>query len=221
MPFRLLKAPDDEGYYVQNIHTRHRYSSEPISFEKAEAQMRILNNVMHKEEAHIGHKKEMKTTHREHVLKKLGLDPHKHHSIEELAKASGILHHVLQEVYNRGIGAYKTNPTSVRMKGTFEKGVDAPASMKLSKEQWAMARVYSFIDGNPKHDADLRHHHDPHKFAQEVVAHMKKGTLTREATKHHEKPLEFAEEVLSHPDAYSMKMRRKAQFLHNIQKKEK
>jgi hypothetical protein len=28
--------------------------------------------------------------------------------------------------------------------------------MKLSKEQWAMARVYSFLDGNPKHDNDLR-----------------------------------------------------------------
>jgi hypothetical protein len=29
-------------------------------------------------------------------------------------------------------------------------------SKKLSKEQWAMARVYSFINGNPKHDNDLR-----------------------------------------------------------------
>ena len=62
----------------------------------------------------------------------------------------------LQEVYNRGIGAYKTNPRSVRMKGSFKKGVNAPMSKKLSKEQWAMARVYSFIDKNPKHDADLR-----------------------------------------------------------------
>jgi hypothetical protein len=42
------------------------------------------------------------------------------------------------------------------MKGTFEKGVAAPMSQKLSKEMWAMARVYSFIDGNPKHDTDLR-----------------------------------------------------------------
>jgi len=42
------------------------------------------------------------------------------------------------------------------MKGTFQKGVNAPASMKLSKEQWAYARVYSFLDGNPKHDNDLR-----------------------------------------------------------------
>jgi hypothetical protein len=45
---------------------------------------------------------------------------------------------------------------SVRMKGTFEKGVSAPMSLKLSKEQWAMARVYSFLDNNPKHDTDLR-----------------------------------------------------------------
>jgi hypothetical protein len=42
------------------------------------------------------------------------------------------------------------------MKGTFEKFVHAPMSQKLSKEQWAMARVYSFLDHNPKHDNDLR-----------------------------------------------------------------
>jgi hypothetical protein len=42
------------------------------------------------------------------------------------------------------------------MRGTFKKGIRAPYSKKLSKEQWAMARVYSFLDGNPKHDTDLR-----------------------------------------------------------------
>ena len=93
------------------------------------------------------------TTHRENVLERLDLEKG---SVEELSKASGIPQDVLQEVYNRGIGAYKTNPTSVRMKGTFKKGVKAPMSKKLSKEQWAMARVYSFLDGNPKHDQDLR-----------------------------------------------------------------
>ena len=94
-------------------------------------------------------------THRKNVIKKLGLQD-EGHSIAELAKASGIPRKTLQEVYNRGIGAYNTQPSSVRMKGTFKKGVDAPMSQKLSKEQWAMARVYSFIDGNPKHDTDLR-----------------------------------------------------------------
>ncbi len=62
----------------------------------------------------------------------------------------------LQQVYNRGIGAYKTQPLSVRMQGSFQKFVNAPMSMKLSKEQWAMARVYSFLDGSKKHDLDLR-----------------------------------------------------------------
>jgi hypothetical protein len=94
-------------------------------------------------------------THRMNVLKKLRLKD-EGYSLTQLAKASGIPRKTLQEVYNRGIGAYATNPTSVRMKGTFKKGVDAPMSQKLSKEQWAMARVYSFIDGNPKHDTDLR-----------------------------------------------------------------
>jgi len=99
-------------------------------------------------------------THREHVVKELGLEADGH-SLDELAKASGVSKDVLQQVYNRGIGAYKTNPTSVRMKGTYEKGVEAPYSQKLSKEQWAMARVYSFLDGNPKHDQDLRGEGNP------------------------------------------------------------
>jgi hypothetical protein len=80
----------------------------------------------------------------------------KPYSLSELAKISGYTKPTLQEVYNRGIGAYKTQPSSVRMKGSYKKGVNAPMSMKLSKQQWAMARVYSFLDGNPKHDVDLR-----------------------------------------------------------------
>jgi DNA-directed RNA polymerase subunit RPC12/RpoP len=40
----------------------------------------------------------------------------------------------LQQIYNKGIGAYKTNPQSVRPNVT-------------SKEQWAMARVYSAVMG--------------------------------------------------------------------------
>ena len=98
-------------------------------------------------------------THREVVIEKLHLED-KPHSVTSLARASGISPRILQEVYNRGSGAYDTNPTSVRMKGTFKKNVNAPMSQKLSKEQWSMARVYSFIDaarfGAPKkHDLDL------------------------------------------------------------------
>lgn len=94
-------------------------------------------------------------THRQNVLRKYRLEEDGY-SLDELAKITGVSRSTLQEVYNRGIGAYKTNPTSVRMKGSFKKGVSAPLSQKLSKEQWAMARVYSFLDKNPKHDTDLR-----------------------------------------------------------------
>jgi len=80
-------------------------------------------------------------------------------SIAQIAKLSGIPRAALQEVYNRGIGAYKTNPTSVRMKGSFKKGVAAPMSQKLSKEQWAMSRIYSFVMKQPGtwggRDADI------------------------------------------------------------------
>jgi len=95
-------------------------------------------------------------TRRENFLKSKGLSTDKSYSLKELSKIAGVPISTLQVVYNRGVGAYKTNPESVRMQGSFEKGVDAPLSMKLSKEQWAMARVYSFLDGNPKHDTDLR-----------------------------------------------------------------
>jgi len=94
-------------------------------------------------------------THRTNILKKYHL-PDKGYSLNELSKIFSIPKNILQEVYNRGIGAYKTNPKSVKLKGSYISGIDAPMSLKLSKEQWAMARVYSFIDGNPKHDTDLR-----------------------------------------------------------------
>ena len=97
----------------------------------------------------------MVLTHRETFLKKHNLSDNSY-SLDQLSKISKISKSILQEVYNRGIGAYKTQPSSVRMKGTFEKFVNAPMSMKLSKEQWGMARVYSFLDGNKKHDNDLR-----------------------------------------------------------------
>ena len=102
-----------------------------------------------------GRRKTARNTHRLRFLRKHHLAEHGY-SLSELSKISKVSQPILQQVYDRGIGAYKTNPTSVRMKGTFRKGVKAPYSKKLSKEQWAMARVYSFLDGNPKHDTDLR-----------------------------------------------------------------
>ena len=51
----------------------------------------------------------------------------------------------LQEVYNRGIGAWKTNPASVRLM-SGEKNYSTSRAGKMSKEQWANARVNAFIE---------------------------------------------------------------------------
>ena len=96
-----------------------------------------------------------KGTHRENFLKAHKLED-KSYSLDELAKISSVPVDILQQVYDRGIGAYRSQGKSVRLKGSFVKNVDAPMKKKLSKEQWAYARVYSFLDGNPAHDEDLR-----------------------------------------------------------------
>ena len=58
----------------------------------------------------------------------------------------------LRKVLDRGYGAYRTNPGSVRN----TKGVKGGPGPKLSATQWARARVNSFCRGSRKHDRDLR-----------------------------------------------------------------
>lgn len=89
----------------------------------------------------------MPATHRIQYLKKVGLDPKESYSLSDLAKVSKVPQSILQEVYNRGIGAYKTNITSVRLKD-FSKNTNPtiPTNQRLTKEQWGMARIYSFLN---------------------------------------------------------------------------
>ena len=46
MPFKLRKAPNRDLYWVVNVDTGKKYSKEPIPKERAQAQMRVLINVM-------------------------------------------------------------------------------------------------------------------------------------------------------------------------------
>jgi hypothetical protein len=64
--------------------------------------------------------------------------------LSEKAAKSGFPLRALQEVYNRGIGAWKTNPESVRLQ-SGEKNYSSSRAGKMSKEQWASARVNAFI----------------------------------------------------------------------------
>jgi len=96
------------------------------------------------------------TTNREKFLRKHGLPMDTHLSLIEISKKAEMPLNALRKVYDRGIGAYKTNPESVRLRpGTkygpaYKKNVTAPASAKLSPEQWAYGRVYAFVMKTPK-----------------------------------------------------------------------
>ena len=100
-------------------------------------------------------------THRENVLRRYGLPLDTSLSLAELSRLTGVRRDILQQVYNRGIGAWKTNISSVRLRKDFSKNPDTsrfPRSARLGKEQWAMARVYSFLDRGKTYftaDADL------------------------------------------------------------------
>jgi len=89
----------------------------------------------------------MPLTHKQQFNKRHGFDKDEPHSLKEISSISKHPMKVLKEVYSRGEGAYKTNPESVR-------------PQVKSKEQWAQARVYAFVNKLEKgvklnHDTDL------------------------------------------------------------------
>ena len=80
-------------------------------------------------------------------------------TLKRKAMMAGMPYSTLLNVYRRGIGAWKTNPESVRLK-SGEKNYSASRAGKMGKELWAMARVNAFIEKRPSvykgADDDLR-----------------------------------------------------------------
>ncbi len=85
------------------------------------------------------------STNREKFLRKHGLSKDASLSLLEIASLSKVPLQAIDEVYRRGLGAHKTNPESVRVRGTFVKDPKVPISQKLSAQQWGFARVYAFV----------------------------------------------------------------------------
>ena len=77
----------------------------------------------------------MKLTYKQQFNKKYGFKLNEPHSLEEIAKLTGYKLSGIKTIFQKGKGAYKTNPQSVRP------NVKSP-------EQWAYARVYASV--NPK-----------------------------------------------------------------------
>lgn len=75
--------------------------------------------------------------------KKYGYSKNASHDLDEISKDTGVSVKGLQQIYNKGVGAYKTNPSSVR------------PNVK-SKEQWGMGRVYSAVMGGKASKVDAK-----------------------------------------------------------------
>lgn len=89
----------------------------------------------------------MVLTNKQEYNKRHGFNKDEPHSKKEISKISKIPIKILDQVFSRGEAAFFGNPSSVRKSVT-------------SSDQWALARIYSFvnkIEGSRKlnHDTDL------------------------------------------------------------------
>jgi hypothetical protein len=76
---------------------------------------------------------------------KYGFPKDEAHSLKDISKITGFKLSGLQTIFDKGVGAFKTNPASVR-------------PQVKSPEQWAFARVYAALDKSSKaHKVDKIH----------------------------------------------------------------
>ena len=106
-------------------------------------------------------------TYKQKFNKKYGFPKDESHTIEEISKLSGYDEEGLHTIFDKGVGAYHTNPESVR-------------PQVHSAEQWAQARLYAAIDptsGASKVDA-LHLHPDPNMMTKrQLIKLIKKHKI--------------------------------------------
>lgn len=98
------------------------------------------------------------STYKQKFNKKYGFKLNEPHDKNEISKLTGIKKSILDDVYDRGVGAWKTNIESVRLKSGKKDYSVKDRSKKMTKEQWAYGRIYSFIMGGKTQkttDSDL------------------------------------------------------------------
>ncbi len=79
----------------------------------------------------------MVETYKNKFNKKYGFPKDKSHSITSISKLTGYKRSGLQTIYNKGVGAFRTNRSAVR-------------PMVKSPEQWGMARLYAAVNKSSK-----------------------------------------------------------------------
>ena len=85
------------------------------------------------------------TSYKQKFNKRHGFKLDEDHSLEEISKLSGYKLSGLKTIYEKGLGAYYSNPSSVR-------------PQVKSASQWAMARIYASVyPGSKSSKIDASH----------------------------------------------------------------
>lgn len=193
MPFKLRKAPKRDLYWVINTTNGRKFSNDPIPFENAQGQLRILERWavenrerFNPEETETSRVIEdvtsiMKTGAFTKQAKKAGMDTDK------------FADHVLKNPDFFTAATRRRAELLVSIRSKAEKGKGA--------------------------GRDDPEESDKPRFIQDVTSHMKTGAFTKQAKKAGMETEEFADYVLEHPDFFTITTRRRAQFLVNIRPK--
>lgn len=86
----------------------------------------------------------MVETYKNKFNKRYGFPKDEPHSLAEISKLTGFKLSGLQTIFDKGVGAYRTNPASVRPSVT-------------SPEQWGFGRIYSAVMGGKAAEIDKSH----------------------------------------------------------------
>lgn len=92
----------------------------------------------------------MAVSNKQRFNKKYGFKRDESHSLEELAKITGVKKSILESVYSRALGARISDPESVRSAKTGKKVGGKSLRGKMSGQQWGFGRIYGLLVGNPK-----------------------------------------------------------------------
>lgn len=99
----------------------------------------------------------MSLTNKQRFNKRYNQPLNKSNSKKDISRLTGISMSILNQVYDRGLGAHRNNPQSVRSVSGKKIGGKSLKG-KMSAPAWAMARIYSFAVGGTTRrtaDADL------------------------------------------------------------------
>jgi hypothetical protein len=76
---------------------------------------------------------------------KYGFPRDQGHSKAEISRITKIPRSILDDVYDRGVGARRNNPQSVRSATTGKKVGGRSLKGKMSANAWGYSRIYSFV----------------------------------------------------------------------------